>query len=70
MGDSTFRVRGTGNAYTDQNLGPIGIDGIFILDDPGFVGDPTLVDDLSEANGVLPTGGFGIDNMPWGWGQF
>lgn len=70
MGDSTFRVRGTGNAYTDQSLGPIGIDGIFILDDPTLFGDPTLVDFVSEARGVAPTGGLGIDNMPWGWGQF
>lgn len=69
MGDSTFRVRGTGNAYTDQGLGPIGIGGIFILDDPTLVGDPTLVDAVFEARGVFPSNG-SFGGLPWGWGQF
>lgn len=69
MGDSTFRVRGAGNAYTDQNLGAVNISDIFILDDPGLVGDPTTVDAVFEANGVFPITG---DNggLPWGWGEF
>lgn len=73
MGDSTFRVRGTGNAYTDQNLGALNIGDMFILDSPGFSGDPTVVDAEFEANGVFPvipnaTGSSG--ELPWGWGQF
>ena len=73
MGDSTFRVRGTGNAYTDQGLGAVLISDIFILDEPELSGDPTSVDAQFEANGVFPvipnaTGGGG--ELPWGWGEF
>lgn len=75
MGDSTFRVRGTGNAYTDQGLGAVNLSDIFILDDPAAdgLGDPTIVDSEFEANGVFPlipnaTGSFG--ELPWGWGEF
>jgi hypothetical protein len=73
MADSTFRVRGFGNAYTDQGLGPVNISDIFILDDPAIVGDLNQVDATYEANGVLPvipnaTGTFG--ELPWGWGEF
>jgi hypothetical protein len=75
MGDSTFRARGSGNTYTDQNLGAVTIDQIFIFDDPtlDFFGDPTVVDSEFEAQGVLPvipnaTGSFG--ELPWGWGDF
>lgn len=71
MGDSTFRVRGLGNQYTDQGLGPIGVDGIFIFDSPDLSGDPTLVDSEFEANGVFPAPlGGGVGELPWGWGQY
>ncbi len=74
MGDSTFRVRGTGNTYTDQGLGAVNVADVFILDDPGLSGDPTIVDAEFEANGVfpfLPTNATGTrGELPWGWGEF
>lgn len=73
MGDSTFRVRGTGNAYTDQGLGPVDVTDIFIHDDPTAdpFGDPTVVDSEFEANGVFPFVFVGSNGqLPWGWGAF
>ncbi len=78
MGNSTFRVRGGDNGFTDQGLtvadgvSPVAISDIFILDRPGTAGDPDLVDGFGEARGVLfilgPVGG-GFGNQPWGWGN-
>jgi hypothetical protein len=68
MGNSTFRVRGMGNVYRDQNLGAVTLPQIFIFDDPAATGDPDLIDDFFEANGVFPgnaPGRFG--ELPWGW---
>lgn len=70
MGDSTFRVRGTGNEYTDRGLGPVLISDIFILDDPTLVGDPTVVDATFEADGVFFTPGNVFGELPFGWGTY
>ncbi|MFG0331740.1 MAG: hypothetical protein ACF8TS_00135, partial [Maioricimonas sp. JB049] len=70
MGDSTFRVRGQGNEYTDRGLGPVLISEIFILDDPTLVGDPTRVDATFEANGVFFTPGTVFGELPFGWGTY
>ncbi len=64
MGNSTFRVRGSGNTYTDQGLGALTVREMFIFDSPELGGDPTLVDDEFEANGVFGAG----EVLPWGWG--
>ncbi len=69
MGDSTFRVRGSGNTYTDQGLGAVLISDVFILDDPTLSGDPSIVDATFEANGVFMTTGL-FGELPWGWGEF
>lgn len=70
MGNSTFRVRGSGNAFRSSSLGAVALSDIFIFDDPTLVGDPLLVDSIFEANGVL----FGApppstSGLPWGWGD-
>lgn len=70
MGDSTFRVRGTSNTFTDPNLGTVNIGSIFILDNPAIVGDPTIVDATFEANGVFFTPLTQFGELPFGWGQF
>lgn len=67
LGNSTFRVRGMGNAYTDQGLGAVGLDQIFIFDEPELVGDPDLIDAAFEANGVFPSAGDLNLSLPWGW---
>ena len=46
---------------------------IFIFDDPTLFGDPAVVDNQFEANGVFPvipnaTGSSG--ELPWGWFGF
>lgn len=66
VGESTFRVTGGPNFYTDQNLGQVNINQIFILDNPVY-------NDVFDANGVYPispnaTGGGG--ELPWGWGRY
>src|SRR5690606_39032010 len=67
MGNSTFRVRGTGNFYRDQNLGSVDLPQIFIFDLPELVGDPDLVDSVIEARGVSKQPGSGAFALPWGW---
>lgn len=70
MGNSTFRVRGGQNEFTDQGLGLVTIDQIFILDDPTLAGDPTQVDAFGEAQGVFFTGVNLFGEEPFGWGEF
>lgn len=70
MGDSTFRVRGLGNTYTDQMLGAVDVTDVFIFDDPTLSGDPTLVDAQFEANGVYPISTGAGGELPWGWYGF
>jgi hypothetical protein len=67
MGNSTLRVRGTGNFYRDQSLGSVTLEQIFIFDEPELAGDPDLVDFLGEANGVFHQPGAGFGALPWGW---
>jgi hypothetical protein len=64
MGNSTFRVRGSGNFYQiGTNQVPFVLSDAFIFDLPELFGDPELVDAFAEAQGVLmPLGG-----LPWGW---
>lgn len=66
MGNSTFRVRGTGNVATDGHLlGPVTLDQLFIFDIPELGGDPDLVDTFGEAQGVFSLPHVGEE--PWGW---
>ncbi len=78
MGNSTFRVRGGDNFFTDQGLttadgvSPIAISDVFILDTPADAGDPDLVDSLFEAHGVFFILGPVVSAdgaLPWGWGD-
>ncbi|MGE4001463.1 MAG: hypothetical protein AB7I48_14715, partial [Planctomycetaceae bacterium] len=78
MGNSTFRVRGGDNYFTDQGLtvadgvSPVSISEIFIMDTPADVGATDLVDAEFEAHGVLfilgPVPGSN-GQLPWGWGD-
>ena len=65
-GNSTFRVVGQGNFFTDGALtGAITLDQIFIFDRPFLAGDPELVDAFGEALGVFALNYVG--EQPWGW---
>lgn len=70
LGDSTFRVRGVSNTFTDPALGTVTIDDIVVFDDPQLFNDPTRVDEFFEANGVFFTGVNFIGELPFGWGAF
>ncbi|MBX3437612.1 MAG: right-handed parallel beta-helix repeat-containing protein, partial [Planctomycetaceae bacterium] len=69
LGNSTMRVRGVGNVYTDQGLGAVGLSQIFIFDNPALSGNPQLIDAFGEARGVFMSVGptLNIGSLPWGW---
>ena len=67
-GNSTFRVVGQGNFFTDGALeGAITLDQIFIFDQPFLAGDPDLVDAFGEHEGVFPFFAAHSEGQPWGW---
>lgn len=74
MGNSTFRVRGGENFFTDQGLtvadavSPVTIPEIFILDQNQLAGDTQLTDAFGEARGAFFTGVNFFGEQPFGWG--